>query len=230
MAQALVVLDDLEQLAAEAARWLEKAIDTRIRRTGSCSIALSGGSTPRPVYNRLALSPRIAWEKVHIYFGDERCVPPGDPSSNYRMAQEALLKSIRVPPAQVHRIRGEHPDPETAARDYDAMVPEQLDLILLGVGADGHTASIFPNSIPSFDPSRRAVHTTSPLPPRDRISITPRVIEAADALLVLASGADKAQAVAMARKTETDPVQVPARLALRGTWLIDRDASRLVSA
>jgi 6-phosphogluconolactonase len=229
MAHSCIVLDDVGQLATAAAKWIEKAIDTSVRRTGACSIALSGGSTPRPVYARLALSPRIAWQKVHIYFGDERCVPPGDPSSNYHMAQEALLKSVRIPAAQVHRIRGEHPDPESAARDYDAVLPEQLDLILLGVGADGHIASIFPGSIVGMDPSRHAVHTRSPLPPSDRISITPRVIEAADALLVMASGSDKAEVIARALTSETDPGQVPARLALRGTWMLDRSAAQIAS-
>jgi len=228
MAHSRIVVEDPNQLTTTAARWIEKAIDTRIRRTGSCSLALSGGNTPRAIYARLALSPRIAWEKVHVYFGDERCVPPDDPSSNYRMASDALLASVRIPARQVHRIRGESPDREAAALEYHGLVPDQIDLILLGIGVDGHTASIFPGVESIWETTRRAVPTRSPLAPHDRISITPRVIEAADALLVIAAGADKASAVARALARDTDPVAVPAQLAARGTWILDGEAAALL--
>jgi 6-phosphogluconolactonase len=222
------VVDTQAELVTTASKWLEQAIDRCVRVAGSCSIALSGGNTPRPVYARLALSPRIAWERLHVYFADERCVSPDDPASNYRMIHESLLARTRIPAPQIHRIFGERSDIDRAAEEYAALLPERLDVIVLGIGADGHTASLFPGAEALTERSRRAVHTRSPVHPFDRISVTPPVITNAGAILVLASGGDKAAAVSRALAAECDPTDIPARLASDGTWIVDRLAAGAV--
>src|ERR1051326_6588109 len=150
---AIRVLPDAAALADAAARHIvglgQAAIDAR----GAFSIALSGGSTPRELHRRLANAPLVSqldWPRVHVFFGDERCVPPDHPDSNYRMASETLLSHVPVLDAHVHRMRGEIP-PEEGAVEYEqelraffAGEPPRLDLILLGMGDNGHTASLFP--------------------------------------------------------------------------------------
>ncbi|MGH7719617.1 MAG: 6-phosphogluconolactonase, partial [Gemmatimonadaceae bacterium] len=132
-----------------AATMIVDFIAGAIRRRGHCALALTGGATPRPVYARMAVPPlaeRIEWDHVTVYFGDERCVPPDHPESNYRMAHEVLLQRVPVPGASVHRMEGERADRDAAARDYGRLLPDRLDVLLLGMGADGHTASLFPHS------------------------------------------------------------------------------------
>src|ERR1700682_478333 len=150
---AIRVLPDPQSLAEAAARHVVERAQAAIRERGRFSIALSGGSTPRDLHLRLASPPlrdQIDWARVHVFFGDERCVPPDDERSNFRMADETLLSKVPVPRAQIHRMRGELP-PEEAAADYErqprqffAADPPRLDLILLGMGDNGHTASLFP--------------------------------------------------------------------------------------
>ena len=213
---------------AAAAR-VTAVIEDTIRRRGRCTLALTGGATPRPVYERMATSPlaeRVAWDRVTIYFGDERCVPPDHEKSNYRMAHEALLGQVPIPSASVHRMEGERADRDAAARDYENRLPAALDVLLLGMGADGHTASLFPHSPALAERTRLVVAVHRPATPPPRLTITPPVIDAADVVIVLVAGAEKAAALATALEGPYAPHELPIQLARRGTWLIDRDAAR----
>jgi 6-phosphogluconolactonase len=181
------------------------------------------------VYAFLAVSPlaeRVAWDRVAVYFGDERCVPPDAEESNYRMVREALLQHVPISRASVHRMEGERADADAAARDYERQLPPALDILLLGMGADGHTASLFPHSPALAERARRVVAVHRPAPALQRLTITPPVIDAAETVIVLVAGADKAATVARAIQGPYVPDELPIQLALRGTWLIDHHAAR----
>lgn len=167
------------------------------------SVALSGGSTPRALYERLAaneMAERIPWEKVHLFWGDERCVPPDHPESNYGLTAAALLSRIPLPAENVHRIRGELP-PAEAASLYEAELraffgeTPAFDLVFLGMGEDGHTASLFPGSPALAESVRWAVeveHTAPPPPLVSRVTLTFQVLNAARRVVFLVTGAAKA--------------------------------------
>ena len=220
-----------QQMTDRAASWLLDAIVNAVRMRGHCCLALAGGSTPRSVYERLAsppLSSVLPASKLQVYFGDERCVPPNDPQSNYAMAWDAWLGHGALRADQIHRIEGEREDRNSAAQDYERTLPAHLDILLLGVGNDGHTASLFPGAEALREHSRKVVVSRSPLAPHDRITITPPVIEAAHAVMVLAVGSDKAAAVAAALAGPEDLDKVPAQLARPGTWILDTGAASLL--
>jgi 6-phosphogluconolactonase len=229
MASAPVVAADEDQLARVAAEWLAEQIRQSVRRGGRCALALSGGSTPRPAYERLAAQPAVPWEAVEVYFGDERAVPPADPASNYRMAREALIDRVGLPPARVHRMEADDPDLEAAAARYAAILPDALDLLVLGMGQDGHTASLFPGS-PVLRESRKVVPAGAPVPPVQRLTITPPVIAAGRRVAVLVAGAAKAPVVAAVLHGPWQPEKFPAQLARHGTWLLDRAAASALGA
>lgn len=215
--------------ARAAADWIAGAIVTAVAERGACAIALSGGTTPRIVYAELATRPgAVPWDKLAVYFGDERCVPPDDPASNYCMARAALLSQVPLRQAQVFRMPAERSDTEAAARDYAAVLPDRLDVLLLGIGLDGHTASLFPGAPQLDEYERRVVPAVSPLPPRARLTITPPVIARARRIAVIATGADKASEVQRALEGPVDWHATPVQLARAGTWLLDRDAAALL--
>jgi len=195
---------------------------------GRCAIALAGGGTPRPVYAALAapdVATRIDWNRVDVFFGDERAVPPDDPESNFRMATDALLSRVAIPAAHIHRMEAEHADVDAAAAAYDGQLPAALDVLVLGMGADGHTASLFPGSPALAEQRRRVVAVDSPKPPRRRMTITPPVIAAAWHVAVLVTGKEKAAAVARALDGDTPASEIPAALARHGVWFLDRAAA-----
>jgi len=223
-----LVVEDARRLADVAAEWIAAAIAGEIREHGGCAVALAGGHTPRPVYERLAHDPlarRIDWRNVDIYFGDERAVPPDDPASNYGAAAAVLLSRVPVPAARVHRMEAERGDRDAAARDYDRILPRHLDLLLLGLGGDGHTLSLFPGSAALDERERRVVPATGPTPPRERLTATPPVIASARRIAVLVAGADKAAIVARVLEGPLRPRDLPAQLALGGVWFLDREAA-----
>jgi 6-phosphogluconolactonase len=204
------------------------------------TVALAGGSTPRALYRLLAdekgpYRTRVPWESTHVFFGDERMVPPDDPDSNARMAFESLLRHVPVPEEQVHRIRGENPDPDRAAEEYEEMLRStfrlaprerpRFDLVLLGLGADGHTASLFPGDRALAENDRLAVPSIAPVPPRSRVTLTLPVLNAASSVLFLVSGGTKAPAVQRVRRGE----DLPAARVRPGDgallWLCDRAAA-----
>lgn len=188
-----VAADEAATVAALAERVVAE-IAAAIGARGRCRLALAGGSTPRPLYDRLAagLGGPVDWAAVEIFFGDERCVPPEDPASNYRMAREALLDRVAVPEAQIHRIEGERPPEEAAAAYAGRLGLAPLDVVLLGLGEDGHTASLFPGTPGLRQETRPVVVTVSPAPPAARISLSLRALCAARCALFLATGARKA--------------------------------------
>lgn len=199
-----------------------------VRDRGRCSVALAGGATPRPVYACLVRPPlvgQVCWEQVDLYFTDERCVPPDDPGSNYRMVAETLLSGVPDLAARTHPMQGERRDRDAAAADYARLLPARLDLMLLGVGPDGHTASLFPQSPALDERVRRVVPVRGPTPPALRLTITPPVIAAAETIVVLVSGAEKAPAVARALAGPYQPREVPSQLALHGDWVMDAAAA-----
>lgn len=214
-----------EALPETAARRIAQVIEQAITHRGGATVALAGGTTPRAVYRQLAQAHGLPWEKVEIYFGDERAVPPGDPQSNYQMARKSLLDAVPIPPAQVHRMLAERPDRESAADEYARLLPERLDLIILGVGEDGHTASLFPGSSALRETARKVVVVVGPKAPLHRLTVTPPVIAAAVNKIVLVSGSGKAGAVAQALEGPQNPDACPAQLARDGIWIMDRAAA-----
>lgn len=219
------------ELYALAAKWIRGAINNGINR-GHCAIALSGGSTPGPVYELLAkppLSEQVDWSKVDLYFADERCVAPGHAQSNYAMIRRTLLSQVPIPAEQVHRIEAERSDVMEAVSAYGRILPAELDVLVLGVGADGHTASIFPGSEAEREMRRRVVWVEkSPKPPPCRVTITPPVIGTARQIVVIATGAEKAQVVARTLDGPETPLEFPIQLAKRGAWFLDSAAAALL--
>jgi len=223
-----IVVAEAPQLAEAAAEWIAAALEEDVRTRGRCAVALAGGTTPRPVYERLAREPyvrRVDWRAVDVYFGDERAVPPDDPESNYGMAAAVLLDRGPAAAARVHRMEADAPDVNAAALAYDRLLPAALDLVLLGIGPDGHTASLFPGSPALAEQSRRVVPVIGPKPPPQRLTVTPPVLAAARRIGVLATGADKARAVARALEGPVRPLECPAQLARRGVWFLDAAAA-----
>jgi 6-phosphogluconolactonase len=212
-----VVLEIWES-PAEAAEFAAKLL-----AASAGHVALSGGSTPRPAYE-LAASLKPDWSAVDVWWGDERCVPPDDERSNYRLAREALLDRLAGLPRAVHRIEGEL-DPEEAARRYDEELGGvTFDLVLLGLGPDGHTASLFPGDAALEETERLAVAVQRP--DVARVTLTPPPLKAAAHVVFLVVGTDKADAVQRAFAAEPDPA-TPASL-IRGrrtTVILDRDAA-----
>jgi 6-phosphogluconolactonase len=237
----VVVAADAAALADATAAHVRRVVHDAIAARGRCHLALAGGRTPRAVYERLAIdgTPSLDWTRVHVWFGDERLVPPDHADSNYGMARAALLGRVAIPAAQVHRIAGESATTALAADAYAAALVEAfalapgawpvLDLVLLGVGADGHTASLFPGTSALRERARLAVGVEAPSAPRHRVSLTFPVIDAARAVVVLTGGADKAEAVARAFADEGDwdacPVRAVRPHAGTLTWHLDAAAA-----
>jgi 6-phosphogluconolactonase len=209
------------------ASWIAEHLGGAIAARGSASVALAGGNTPRRIYEELSWLP-VAWDRVHVFFGDERCVPPDDADSNFRMAREALLDRVGAP--HVYRMPGERQDPEAAAAEYATELPDALDVIVLGMGEDGHTASLFPGHDWSRATGRKVIAVSnSPKPPPLRLSVTPDVIWAARARLVLATGEGKAEQVRRALEGDALPARYPVHTVQSATWLLDPAAASLLS-
>lgn len=231
--------EKLDYFAAETVTQLAR---DAVKERGNCHMVLSGGGTPSPLYRLLSqedFSRRFPWSSTHFYWGDERLVPPGDPASNYGQAMSLLLKRVPVRQENIHRVKGELA-PQMAVADYRAqllMVAEadlpwpRFDIVLLGMGADGHIASLFPGSLPQ--PEQQAViavQATYEDRPAHRVSLTQAAFNSARNILILVKGSDKAPAVAGALKGPPDelkwPVQRIKPSSGRMLWLIDQQAAR----
>jgi 6-phosphogluconolactonase len=243
----VIILNDAVAVAGEAARrWTRIAQDAVVQR-GAFTVALAGGSTPESLYHLMArpeFRDAVPWEHTQVFFGDERCVPPSDPRSNYRMALEALLGRVPLPGANIFRMRGELPGWQAAA-DYERTLrrvfrapTDELpcfDLILLGMGTDGHTASLFPG-MPALEVSESlAVLTDVPHyvnPSVARITLAFPVLNAASHVLFLVTGESKAAAARAALAGSSAPHPTPAGMVrpVCGilTWLLDADAASLM--
>lgn len=206
MAPNISVFADAEAVSLAAAEEFVKCAAEAVAARGRFVVALSGGSTPKRLFQILAVPPfrdRVQWDKIEFFWGDERSVPPDHQDSNYHMATEAMLNRLPVAPAKIHRMEAERTDREAAARDYEAALsrvsgnslggePPVFDLILLGMGPDGHTASLFPGTTALKETKRWVVVNYVPKFSTDRLTFTSPVINGAREVLFLIAGADKA--------------------------------------
>jgi len=240
---ALRVLDDGAALARAAADEVAQRAADAVHTRGRFRCALAGGSTPRALYRLLAgpaLSDRFPWSATHVFWGDERHVPPDHPDSNYRMAREALLDHVPLPAGNIHRIPAEDPDALNAAVRYDAELAAafalaaselpRFDLVLLGLGPEGHTASLFPGSDVVREERRRVAAPYVPQLAAFRITLTPPVLNHAAAVLFVVSGEEKSAALAAVIEGEPQPDLYPAQIVRPHDgallWLVDRAAAR----
>lgn len=244
----VLVFDTPEEVARAAAERFVKYANEAIAERGVFSVALAGGNTPRRVYELLASDPfksLIKWSSVHVFFGDERCVPPDHPDSNYGMVYKTLISAIDIPASNVHRMLGEGNAEESAAayeQELKSLFGEvswpRFDLVLLGMGEDGHTASLFPGSDAVREDSKWVVATRMEKPlanqSQDRITLTVPVINHAARVLFLVTGKGKAQRLAEvlhpprgARPVNAAPLPAQLIQPLNGSldWLIDKAAA-----
>ena len=233
------VFDDPEQVAREAAGLFVRLSIEAISTRGSFSVALSGGSTPRRIYELLASDDyrtQVSWPSVHVFFGDERTVPPDHADSNYRMANETMLSLVPVPAKNVHRMNGVG-DAAASASEYESelraffgdLAWPRLDLVMLGMGDDGHTASLFPGSAALEEQQAWVVANWVEKFQTWRITLTAPAINAARRVLFLVTGAGKADRLREVLKGERDPARLPSQLIQPrdGTleWFVDRAAA-----
>ena len=245
---AVEVFSDRQRLFEAAAEHVVRLCVGAVAENGIFTVALSGGSTPRPLYALLAsdaFTTRIDWSRVHLFWGDERCIPPVDPRSNYRMARESLLDAVPLPPGNIHRIRGED-DPILAAAAYEQELrdffgsnvagrppSEGFDLILLGMGDNGHTASLFPGMPAVTEQARWVMAQDVADVSMWRITLTPVVINAAKHVTFIVSGAGKAERLREVLEGTVKPEVLPAQMIrpVHGKllWLVDKAAAALMN-
>ncbi len=231
------IFKDADELSRAAADLFVTLAVQSIRERGRFLVALSGGSTPMALYRLLAREP-IDWTRIHVFWGDERLVPPEDPENSYGQAREALLKHIPIPTENIHRVASEL-DPVAAARDYASILREfaappldwpRFDLVLLGLGEDGHTASLFPGS--PVDATEPVIAVTAQYQgrPARRVTLTPLVFNAARQVIFLVTGANKAVTLRGVFDDYNSSEQIPAKRIQPAdgqvTWLVDKAAGK----
>lgn len=222
--------------AETAAELIIKQANAAVEARGSWSLVLSGGSTPRPVYQAIAVrKEQINWDHTYIFWGDERCVPPDDPNSNYRMAKETFLEDVQIPQQNIFRILGEIP-PETAAQDYQGTIDahfykteKRFDTLLLGLGDDGHTASLFPDMDTLAEENFWVAANRNPHNQTERVSLTFPAINSSRSIIFLVTGENKANIVADVIQNPTAPPDYPAKrvtgLDTPPIWILDQAAA-----
>ncbi|MEM6562105.1 MAG: 6-phosphogluconolactonase [Planctomycetota bacterium] len=209
---------DAATVAEQAALRVAELLGAAIELSGKASLCLAGGSTPKVMYERFATGdPAVDWSKVHVFFGDERTVPPDHADSNYRMAKHAFLDAVGLPESNVHRMRGEA-DPAEAADEYDALLREHfgndagIDVMLLGMGDDGHTASLFPHTTALDVTDRLCVANRVDKLDTTRLTLTVPFINRSRQTMVIITGANKTETVDRVLTGEVDPREHPVRL------------------
>lgn len=241
------ILPDGAAIARRAAQEFVKIASAAVAQQGSFTVALSGGSTPKALYGMLANDPalraQVPWDKTYVFFGDERHVGPDDVLSNFRMASEAMISKSPLKPEQVFRIKGEYPEAEQAALEYerdirahfklsDGQFP-RFDLVLLGMGEEGHFASLFPGTKALHENRRIAVHNWVGKVLMDRITLTAPAINNAANIIAMVAGLEKAPALTAVLERAYEPEQLPAQLIqpVNGNllWLVDTAAGRLLT-
>ena len=238
----IIATQSAADLARASAEFFHLTAAESIARTGQFRVALSGGSTPRPLHRLLAAPPyrdSVPWTQTHIFWADERLVPPDDPASNFGVASKDLLDHIPIPTDHIHPMCSSRP-PGQAADDYENALASTFlsiskacpvfDLILLGIGPDGHMASILPGDRTALDTSRWVVAVKGGSPNVDRLTLTLPVLDQARHIVFLVSGSDKAGMVRiiLTEETKTLPPQHLASAAGRVTWYLDQDAAHLL--
>ena len=229
---------DVNALGLRAGEAAVHTINDAVRRHGRCSLVLSGGSTPRTLYALLASEFRgqIPWGDVHLFWGDERYVPVHDPNSNYRMAREMLLDQVPCRASNLHPMPTSFPSPDAAARDYERTLRgffdgrwPRFDLVLLGLGDDAHTASLFPHSPALKEATRWAVAVRAPTEPSRRLTLTLPVLTRAATIYFLVAGSKKAEALrhVLAGAADQDAYPASGVRSSEGTviWWVDREAA-----
>lgn len=238
---------DADALCRAAANELVRAANAAVQAKGTCTVALSGGSTPRRLYSLLVdeatLQAAVPWGQTQIFWGDERHVPPDHVDSNYRMAHEAMLSKASIASTKVHRIKSELPDARDAASEYEQTLREcfhlasgqlpRFDVVLLGMGPDGHMASLFPGTAALQERRRLVVANWVEKGASYRITLTLPVLNNAACVIFLVSGEEKAQTLRAVLEKEAPCAPLPAQL-IRPTqgrlvWMVDRAAARLLS-
>jgi 6-phosphogluconolactonase len=240
----LHVCRDPQDLYEQATALFMRLSNEAAAARGRFTVALSGGSTPKGLYALLGkaeIARRIPWSQISLFWGDERCVPPTHPESNYHMVEETLLSHVPIPPRNIHRIPTER-DPLQAASSYEAVLREafaladnawpRFDLILLGIGTDGHTASLFPATAGLHENTRLVIaHYVDKLQAW-RVTLTPPVINKAAHVVFLACGADKAEPLREILQGTQQPERLPAQLVRPSEgvllWLVDEAAASLL--
>ncbi len=237
----LHIYPDLETLSQAAAKLFVERANRAMQAQGHFSVALSGGRTPVRAYQLLAQAPyrdQVNWLQVHVFWGDERCVPLDDPRSNARLAQGALLAFVPIPRGQVHPILCQH-SPQDAAVAYEARLrkffreqPATFDLVFLGLGEDGHTASLFPGAPVLTEEERWAAAVRPASQNLDRVTLTPPVFNRARTVVFLVAGRDKARVLQEVLEGEYEPHRLPAQLIRpeKGEllWLVDQAAAAVL--
>ena len=240
--QSIKIFPTVEKLAKTFAELLKQNADMT-DDNDFYSIALSGGSTPNKIFRYLSenFDDKINWAKIKIFFGDERCVPPDNEESNYRMANESLLKKISIPKENIFRIKGENNPVKEAARYEEVLksnIPSvtgipQFDLILLGLGEDGHTASIFPNQVNLFYSARLCEVAVHPQTKQKRITLTGKIINNAKLVVFIVTGKNKSKILGKIISEDNSGSIFPASFVSpkngKIIWLLDFQASRLLN-
>lgn len=218
-------------VSKDAASWpymaiehIKRAIEFSIQKNSLCNIFLTGGNTAEQLYQFWAKDSNFPLDKVRFYFGDERCVPPDHSDSNYALVMKTLLANQLQSDILVVRMEGESKEINQAARSYEDKLPDNIDIILLGVGEDGHVASLFPNS-PVLNSVRKVEAVIGTKPPFARLTITPKIIASAEFVFLLATGESKGKVLAKALDLSGDFSSMPVRLTMNGTWLLDEKAA-----
>lgn len=239
------ILTTPQELSEAAAGEVVRDANDAVKARGRFTIALSGGSTPKSLFNLLATNARnaVPWDRMYFFWGDERHVPPTDPDSNYRMAEEVMLSKVPVPPGNVFRMAAENPDAARVAEDYEKTLRKffqlaadgvpQFDFILLGMGPDGHTASLFPGTAALQEKSRLVVSNWVEKLKTNRLSFTLPVLNAARCVAFLVSGTDKAPVLKTVLEENASAEQYPAKLVNPSggklIWFLDRAAASSLS-
>ncbi len=236
----IAIYPNIDAISQEAAQYIVRVATESIAARGRFTIALSGGTTPRKLYGLLGSEPfssQIDWVLTHIFWSDERCVPPDSEESNYHLAHEVLLSKIPIPAIQVHRMPAEMPDRNRASEEYanemrrvfgTNEIPD-FDLIQLGMGPEGHTASLFPHQASLHEQQRLVMPVSVPKPPPDRLTFTPPLLNSARNILFLVTGSDKSEAVHAVLEGPYNPDEYPAQLVRpkdgEVTWMLDTAAT-----
>jgi 6-phosphogluconolactonase len=236
----IAIYPDSNTLSQEAAQYIVRLASQSIVTRGRFTIALSGGSTPKVLYGLLGTEPyrgQIDWASVEIFWSDERCVPPDSADSNYALAQEVLLSKIPIPANQIHRMPADQPNSEAASSEYASEMQRtfgtsgipSFDLIQLGMGPEGHTASLFPHQESLHEQRRLVMPVTVPKPPPPRLTFTPPILNAARHVLFLVTGGEKADAVQAVLEGSYQPEEYPAQIVRptngEVTWMLDTRAA-----